>query len=269
MSLPSVGAFLPQLTALLLGLLLTSVTHAAGGAERVIPAESVRSGLEFAGAEVRRLQGDDFENPGMLWITRGEQLWRQAPAGAKSCAECHGEPSSMKGVATRYPAIDASSGKLVNVEGRINICRTTQQKAPRFARESQELVSLTTLVANQSRGMPMNVNATGPMQKHFEQGRRLYYTRVGQMNLACTHCHERNWGRRLLAETISQGHGTGYPAYRLEWQRVGTLDRRLRACFMGVRAEPPTEESGELVELELFLAWRSAGLLIEAPGVRR
>lgn len=252
-----------------LAIVVAVMAQAAIAAERVIPAESLRSGVEFAGTEVRRLQGDDFENPGMLWVTRGEQLWRQAPAGAKSCSECHGEPASMKGVATRYPAIDAGSGRLVNVEGRVNTCRTRHQNAPRFARESPELVALATLVTHQSRGMPFNVDITGPLQKFFERGRSLYYTRVGQMNLACTHCHERNWGRRLLAETISQGHGTGYPAYRLEWQRVGTLDRRLRACFMGVRAEPPPEDSGELVELELFLAWRSAGLLIEVPGVRR
>ena len=98
---------LPSLRCLTFFLVL--VVQAATGAERVIPLESLRSGIEFAGNEVKRLQGDDFENPGMLWITRGEQLWRQAPAGAKSCAECHGDPSSMKGVSARYPAIDASS----------------------------------------------------------------------------------------------------------------------------------------------------------------
>ena len=175
----------------------------------------------------------------------------------------------MKGVAARYPALDAPSGTLLNVEGRINTCRTRHQQAPRFERESQDLVALTSLVAHQSRGMPVNVEPSAATQKHFDRGRSLYYTRIGQMNLACAHCHERNWGRRLLAETISQGHGNGYPAYRLEWQRVGTLDRRLRACFMGVRADPPAEASGELVDLELFLAWRASGMLMESPGVRR
>ena len=89
------------------------------------------------------------------------------------------------------------------------------------------------------------------------------------MNLACTHCHERSWGRKLLAETISQAHGNPYPAYRLEWQTVGSLHRRLRACFFGVRAERPPAGSQDLLDLELFLAWRSQGLKVETPGVRR
>jgi sulfur-oxidizing protein SoxA len=247
--------------------LFAVMSHAA---DRVIPPTSLRSGIEFAGTEVRRLQQDDFENPGMLWVTRGEQLWKQLPGkNGRSCASCHGEPSSMKGVSTRYPALDAPTGTLVNVEGRINTCRTRHQKTARFEPESQDLVALATLVTHQSRGMPIHVEPNPLTQKHFDRGRALFYTRIGQMNLACAHCHENNWGRRLLAETISQGHGNGYPAYRLEWQRVGTLDRRLRACFMGLRAEPPTEASGELVELELFLAWRATGMLMETPGVRR
>jgi sulfur-oxidizing protein SoxA len=89
------------------------------------------------------------------------------------------------------------------------------------------------------------------------------------MNLACTHCHDRNWGQKLAAETISQGHGNAYPAYRLEWQSVGSLQRRIRACYFGVRAEIPDYGAQELLELELYLAWRGNGLPVETPGVRR
>ena len=59
----------------------------------------------------------------------------------------------------------------------------------------------------------------------------IYFKAHGQMNLACTQCHDQNWGKRLLAETISQGHGNAFPAYRLEWQSVGSLQRRIRACL--------------------------------------
>jgi len=97
----------------------------------------------------------------------------------------------------------------------------------------------------------------------------VYYRRQGQINLACTHCHERNAGRRLLAETISEGHGNAYPAYRLEWQSVGSLHRRLRACYFGVRAGMPAFGADELLDLELFLAVRASGLQVETPGVRR
>src|SRR5256885_16986097 len=37
---------------------------------------------------------------------------------------------------------------------------------------------------------------------------------------------------------IPQAHPTGYPLYRLEWQNLGSLQRRLRNCLVGIRAEP-------------------------------
>jgi sulfur-oxidizing protein SoxA len=121
----------------------------------------------------------------------------------------------------------------------------------------------------QSRGVPVRVDVNGPARAAFERGRALFAGRIGQLNLACGHCHDANWGKTLLAEPISQGHPTGWPAYRLEWQKAGTLQRRLRACFFGVRAEMPAFGSEDLVALELFLAWRAQGLAMEAPGVRR
>ena len=94
-------------------------------------------------------------------------------------------------------------------------------------------------------------------------------TRQGQLNLSCAHCHERNRGKTLLAEPISQGQSNSFPAYRLEWQGFGSLHRRLRACQFGIRAEQSAAGSQELLDLELYLAWRANGLPVEAPGVRR
>jgi sulfur-oxidizing protein SoxA len=117
--------------------------------------------------------------------------------------------------------------------------------------------------------MPVAVTIEGPARAAYERGRELHHRRIGQLNLACIHCHDANWGKTLLAESVSQGHPTGWPAYRLEWQSLGSLQRRLRACFFGVRAEQPPYGSEDLVALELFLAWRARGLDLEAPGVRR
>lgn len=227
-----------------------------------------KSGIAYAGADVRAMQADDFANPGMLWVARGEKLWNTAAGRSnKSCATCHQDASSrMKGVAARYPRVDSASGKVINIEGRINACRERQQAADPLQYESEELLALTAYVAHQSRGMPVAVPADST---HFERGREIYYRRQGQMNLACTHCHEQNAGRKLLADTISEGHGNAYPAYRLEWQAIGSLHRRLRACYYGVRAVMPAFGSEELLDLELYLARRATGLTVETPGVRR
>lgn len=175
----------------------------------------------------------------------------------------------MKGVAARYPQTDRESHGLVNLEGRINLCRVRNQQAEMLQYESDDLLGLTAYVAYQSRGMPVKVTVDDRNRAYFERGRGFYNRRLGQMNLACSHCHERNWGRRLLAETISQGHGNEYPTYRLEWQTMGSLHRRFRSCLYGIRADMLPAGSPEYLDLELFLAWRAKGLPIGTPGVRR
>lgn len=253
------------------GVICCVVLSAPALAQQAITTAKPKSGIEFASADIRAMQADDFANPGMLWVARGEKMW-SALAGRsnKSCAACHQDAaSSMKGVSARYPRIDTTTGKVINIEGRINTCRERNQTADPLQYESEELLALTAYVAHQSRGMPVAVAADAANRPHLDRGREIYYRRQGQMNLACVNCHEQNAGRKLLAETISEGHGNAYPAYRLEWQATGSLHRRLRACYYGVRAEMPAFGSDELLDLELYLARRATGLNVETPGVRR
>lgn len=246
---------------------LAAALACAAESERPSP---LKPGSAFVGADVRALQQDDFANPGMHWVARGETLWKSNRDGEKSCASCHGDAAvSMKGAATRYPRIDPGSARLVNLEGRINLCRVRHQQAAPYAYESDELLSLTAYLAYQSRGMPSAIEIDAQNGRHFERGREFYYRRQGQMNLACAHCHQQNWGRHLRTETITQGHGTDYPAYRFEWQTLGSLHRRFRSCLYGIRAAMLPAGSPEFLDLELYLAWRAKGLPIDAPGVRR
>jgi L-cysteine S-thiosulfotransferase len=230
-----------------------------------------KSGIEFQSAETRALQADDGANPGMLWVEHGAALWSTAVGEAgKSCATCHHAPvASMPGVAARYPAIDPASGTLVNLEGRINTCRTRHMQASELAYETPELLALTAVVTHQSRGLPRRVETGGAAQSHYEAGRAFFETRQGQLNLSCAQCHDNSVGLRLRGDRISQGQTNAWPAYRLEWQTLGSLHRRLRACSLGVRAEILPFGSPDYLALELFLASRGAALPIESPGVRR
>ena len=242
---------------------------AAQAQQRALPLDVLRSGIEFSGSDVRGMQSDDLANPGFLWVERGEKSWNDSKNGG-SCTSCHGEASaSMRGVAARYPAFDAASGTVLDLEARINDCRVRRQQQNALARESDDLLGLTAYVALQSRGLPMATRIDGPASAAFDRGRAFYTQRHGQMNLSCAQCHDQNWGKRIYAETLSQGHGNAFPAYKLEWQTVGSLQRRIRACLFGIRAEMPPAGASELTDLELFLAWRAQGLPLEAPGVRR
>ena len=116
--------------------------------------------------------------------------------------------------------------------------------------------------------MPIATPNDAGMNAARERGRKLFTARMGQLDLSCAVCHDSNWGRRLAGAPIPQAHPVGYPIYRLEWQSVGSLQRRFRNCMTGVRAEAYTYDAPELDELEEFLMERAAGLAIETPAVR-
>jgi len=174
----------------------------------------------------------------------------------------------MRGVAARYPAFDPVRSRLVNLEQRIHTCRTERQQAPALPWEHPELLALTAYVARQSRGMPIDIEIDARVRPFLEAGRATFQRRQGQLNLACAQCHDQYASRRLAGNVIPQAHPTGYPLYRLEWQGVGSLQRRLRNCLVGIRAEPYAFGAPELVDLELYLMWRARGMPMDAPAVR-
>lgn len=233
-----------------------------------IPPAERRSDTHLLSPETRAMQADDTANPGMFAVLEGEELWRRAPAsGAPACTGCHAE-GSMKGVAARHPAWSDVAGKPVDLDGRIELCRTTRQTESPLAPDAPQRLALSAFVAHQSRGMPMAPPDDPRLAPARERGRGLFTQRMGQLDLSCSQCHDANWGRKLAGATIPQGHPVGYPIYRLEWQAVGSLQRRLRGCLTGIRAEAFPPDAAEYVELELYLAERARGLAIETPAVR-
>jgi sulfur-oxidizing protein SoxA len=234
------------------------------------PEAGRRSGYDDMSRETRAMQDDEMSNPGTLWVLDGEALWKK-PAGAsgKSCAGCHGDaPASMKGVAVRYPAFDAGLGRPLNLWQRINACHTERQQAAPLAFESRELLALGAYVGVQSRGMPIAPVVDEKTRPFIEAGREIFQRRQGQLNISCAQCHDQYAGRKLAGNLLPQGHPTGYPLYRLEWQNLGSLERRLRNCMVGVRAEPYEAGSEQFVALEMFLMWRARGMKLETPAVR-
>ncbi len=219
------------------------------------------SGHDDASPAVQAMQDDDAENPGMLWVEQGAALWREG------CASCHGAPESMRGVSAHYPKFDPGLGRPVTLGAQVNQCRARTGQAA-WGPDSEEMLSVTALVGRQSRGLPVAIDGSGPAQAWLEQGRALFTERQGQLNLSCSQCHDGLAGQRLGGARIPQGQPNGYPLYRLEWQGMGSLDRRLRNCLAGVRAEPLPSGSPEMAALQFYLGWRSNGLTVETPAVR-
>lgn len=228
-----------------------------------------RSGYTYAAPETRAMQDDEFENPGSIWLAKGEALWSQVDGSAgKSCSSCHADAATtMRGVGARYPRVNRQ-GKLENLERRINQCRVGALGAQAWDNESEALLAMTTYIKHQSLGMPVSVDIEGAAAPFFARGKAIYEARRGQLDLACIHCHEQNHGNMLRAQRLSEGMSNGFPAYRLKWQTLGSLQRRMSGCMRDVRAEPYADGADEYVELELYLAWRARGLPVETPAVR-
>jgi sulfur-oxidizing protein SoxA len=252
------------------GALLTAAGIGSHLAATEIPQAERRSGFSFMSPDTKAIQNDDTANPGMLSVLDGEKLWNSnANPANKACADCHHDAhTGMKAVAARYPAFDKALGRPVNLEQRINLCRAQHQQATPFAYESRDLLALTAYVAEQSRGMPITAGSDPQLEPFVAKGFELFMHRQGQLNLACANCHDDNWDKHLAGSAITQAQPTGYPLYRLEWQSLGSLQRRLRNCMIGTRAQPYDYGAPELVELELYLMSRAQGMPIETPAVR-
>jgi sulfur-oxidizing protein SoxA len=233
------------------------------------PAPAGRSGVAFMGPALQAMQRDDSLNPAMLWVQEGRAAWR-APAPGGACADCHGpDPGSrLAGVAARYPAWDAASGQALNLGQRVDACRVRHQRAPAFGPQSPVRLALEAALGHASRGTAVAPPADARLAGLRALGAKLWHTRLGQLDLSCAQCHDDRVGARLGGSPIPPGNGLGYPTYRLQWETLGSLQRRVRNCLTGVRAEPFAADAPEWLALELHLALRDRGLPVETPAVR-
>jgi L-cysteine S-thiosulfotransferase len=220
-----------------------------------------RSGTEDLSPSTRALQADDSQNPGMLWVAQGRAAFEQ------QCVRCHAS-ASLRDTATRYPAWDTQLVQPISLTERVQQCRMRHGDGQRWTAEADELLALETHLAHAARGRFITPVRDGRLQPALAQGQALYQQRMGQLGLSCMQCHDQQAGKRLAGSVIPQGHPTGYPIYRLEWQGMGSLERRIRGCMSGVRAEPFAYGSEELTALALYLKQRAAGMAIETPAVR-
>ena len=233
--------------------------------------EDRKSGYFYLGAQTRALQDDDFLNPGMFAVDQGKAIWNKIDGGqGQSCASCHGNAEqTMKGVAAKFPRYDAAKGSIINLELFVNRERTQRMGAAPLEYESEALLNLATYITYQSRGIARDPVVTGPAAPFFAQGKEFFFTRRGQLDLSCAQCHDDRAGGKLRGDTISQGQVNGFPFYRLIWRGMGSTHRMFQWCNTSMRAEPFPLGAEEYLNLELYVAWRGRGLLIETPAVRK
>ena len=229
--------------------------------------DEVFSGWVFRTDETQALQMDDFENPGFVFVDKGIDLYAKVDGSeGKSCASCHENVEDFAGLRASMPRV--VDGDVVSMENMVNDCRTERMGADAWKWSSADMTAITALIGLQSRGMPVNVKFDGDAAAQWQKGKELYYTRVGQLDMSCSNCHEDNYGNMIRADHLSQGQTNGFPTYRLKNAKLNSIHGRFKGCMKNIRATPYKEGGDEFQALELYLASRGNGLTVETPSVR-
>jgi sulfur-oxidizing protein SoxA len=231
---------------------------------------TIYSGWRFRSDETQAVQMDDFENPGIAGVESAMEVWETAEGSeGKSCASCHDDvETSMEGIKAVYPKWNEEAGEVRTLQMQVNHCRTERMGAEAWKYDSNDALNMESLLAYVSRGTPVNVAIDGPAQSTWEQGKEIYYTRYGQLEMACANCHEDNYGNMIRADHLSQGQINGFPVYRLKNTKLNGVHSRFKGCVRDTMAETFSTGSPEFVALELYVASRGNGLSVEGPSVR-
>ena len=213
------------------------------------------------------LELEDFP-PYEIAIDEGQELFESPLADGSNYSDCFGDGA----VKNQFPYFDEQKGEVITLELAINTCRSQHGDQP-LPYDGAEITRLTAYIAFQSRGQTIAVAepANEGALAAYNDGKRFYASRRGQLNFACTSCHVQLAGNRLRAEHLSASLGqvSHWPAYRLKWQDVGSLHRRFARCIKQVGAEPFPAQSKEYRNLEYFLTYISNGLPLNGPSIRK
>jgi sulfur-oxidizing protein SoxA len=225
----------------------------------------------YAMDEDMRRQWEEKEQfaPYEFSLDIGKEMFAKPFKNGKSYADCF--PNQGIGIRQNYPYFDAKEGKVITLELALNLCREANGEPP-FSYVGDEMAALTAYMAFTSRDKLFNIEIPDDPRalEAYQNGKRYFYTRRGQLNFSCATCHVQNPGERLRAEILAPALGilNAMPIYRSEWGGMGTISRRLTTCNSQIRAVPLEPQADEYRDLEYYLSYVSNGLPISGPGSR-
>jgi len=220
-------------------------------------------------ARAQWLEIEEFP-PYEFTIERGESMFNAPFANGKRYSDCF--ENGGIGVRQNFPYFDPASGVVKTLALAINECRLRHGESP-YPYESADIVALSAYMAYTSRGAQINIVVPDDARAlaAYENGKRFYYSKRGQLNLACADCHVSYAGLNVRADRLSAslGHPSHFPVYRSKFGEMITLHQRFAGCIRDIGSKPFEEQSEEFRNLEYFLTYMSNGLKINGPGARK
>ena len=235
----------------------------------------------------RKMLAED--NPGELWVLRGERLFREQRGPKKASLEqCDFGMGSgkLEGAFARLPRYFSDSGKVEDMESRLLKCMVELQGLDRGAiiqtrfsnlDRASDMEALATFVASRSNGMKMDVRLEHPREREmYKAGEYLFFRRTGPTDFACVSCHGED-GKRIRLQDLPnmterkqmQAVVAGWPAYRGTHSTVRTMQHRLYDCNWQMRLPDLGFTSDVSIALTSYLNYQGNGAVIQVPGVRR
>jgi len=219
-----------------------------------------------------RAQWEDIEDfpPYELNISSGEELFNKPFANGKTYASCF--DNGGMGIRQNYPYFDTDRGEVVTLELSINECREANGEKP-LKWKKGPIADISAYMAFTSRGKVFDIQIPDDPRAvaAYERGKKHFYQKRGQLNMACADCHKFYSGNYIRADLLSPALGqlTHFPVYRSKWGGIGTTHRRYGGCNKQVRAKPFKAQSAEYRALEYFHTYMSNGLIVNGPGARK
>ncbi|MBS0531790.1 MAG: sulfur oxidation c-type cytochrome SoxA [Proteobacteria bacterium] len=276
-------------TGVTLAMLLLGAARASHAADSLNPPADAKAFQKFFTDKFPKVKLEDFVNgpysmdeglykqwkekeefpPYEFALDAGRDLFAKPFKNGKSFADCF--PNKGIGIRQNYPYFDEKRGKVITLEVAINECLESNGEKP-FSYTKDDMASVTAYMAFTSRGKPFDIKIPNDPRAlaAYENGKKYFYTRRGQLNFSCATCHVQSPGDHIRAEVLAPALGilNAMPIYRSEWGGMGTISRRFTSCNSQVRAVPLKPQDDEYRDLEYYLSYVSNGLPISGPGAR-
>lgn len=236
----------------------------------------------------RQMLADD--NPGELWVQRGEKLFYEKRGPKKASLETCDfglGAGKLEGATTQLPRYFPDTDKVQDLESRLLTCMVQLQG---FKREDlvkmaispggssgSDVEALALYITSRSNGMKMNVSLSH--QKEYDMykaGEYLFHRRSGQTDFACITCHGEPNKRIRLQDLVYmtdkkqiQEVVSTWPAYRGAHFVVRTMQWRLYDCFWQMRLPELNYTSDASIALTTYLHYQGNGAVIRVPGFKR
>lgn len=199
-------------------------------------------------------------------VEAGKALWTRKFRNGRTLSGCF--PNGGRRVAASYPQFDPRIKRVVTLEMAINQCLKSHNEALYDHSDPATMGVVIAYLRSLANGQKVAVRVPAAAEERFEQGRRLYHTRLGQRNFACASCHVQGAGKRYVESPLSPaiGQATHWPVIRKG--NPLTLQDRIRECLELMGAAPFPTGSEELNNIEYYLTYLSNGLPLTANAWR-